>query len=50
MIKYFGTPYHHSEDEPFYASEGEIIREIISLTKCNARTAKKIIAMVKKSK
>jgi len=50
MIKYFGTTGHYSDNEQFYASEGEIVREIISLTKCNAGTAKKIIAMVKKSK
>jgi len=46
MIKY-PFPYYLNDT---CESEGEIIREIMNMTKCNVRTAKKIIAMVKESK
>ena len=47
MIKH-KFPYYLNETSS--ALESEMVREIISMTKCSIMTAKNIIAMVKESK
>ena len=46
MIKY-RFPYYLNDT---CESDGEIVREIMSMTKCNVRTAKKIVSLVEEAK
>jgi len=47
-MNHYKDPYYYRPDEPTF--DGEIIREIMSMTKCNIRTAKKIVSLVEEAK